>query len=106
MENFASMFEQHLAGVEMREGEVIDAKVVAIDNKYVTVTAGLKSESMIAISEFKDDSGELEVKVGDKVQVAIDAIEDGYGETRLSRDKAKRLAAWSELELAMEKEEV
>lgn len=106
MENFASMFEQHLAGLEMREGEVIDAKVVAIDNKYVTVTAGLKSESMIPLSEFKDDGGELEVKVGDKVQVAIDAIEDGYGETRLSREKAKRLAAWSELELAMEKEEV
>lgn len=106
MENFASMFEQHLAGVEMREGEVINAEVVAIDNKHVTVTAGLKSESIIPLSEFKNEHGELEVKIGDKVQVAIDAIEDGYGETRLSRDKAKRLAAWSELELAMEQQSV
>ncbi len=102
MENFAQLFEQHLAGLEMREGEVINAEIVAIDNKYVTVTAGLKSESTIPVSEFKDEDGQLEVKVGDIVLVAIEAIEDGYGETRLSRDKARRIAAWEELEKALE----
>jgi len=106
MENFASLFEQQIAQLEMREGEVVNAEVVAIDNKYVTVNAGLKSESVIAISEFKDEHGELEVKVGDVVQVAIEAMEDGYGETRLSRDKARRIAAWTELEQALENETV
>jgi small subunit ribosomal protein S1 len=106
VENFASLFEQHLAQLEMREGEVIDATVVAVDNKHVTVTAGLKSESTISISEFKDDAGNVEVNVGDVVKVAIEAIEDGYGETRLSRDKARRIAAWEELEGALERGDV
>jgi small subunit ribosomal protein S1 len=102
MENFASLFESQSSQVEMREGEVINAKIVAIDSKYVTVDAGLKSESYISTSEFKDVHGELEVKVGENILVAIEAIEDGYGETRLSRDKARRIAAWSELEQALE----
>lgn len=106
MENFASLFEQHLAQLEMREGEVIDATVVAVDHKYVTVTAGLKSESSISVNEFKDEVGNLEVNVGDVVKVAIEAIEDGYGETRLSRDKARRIAAWEELEGALERGDV
>lgn len=106
MENFASLFEQHLAQLEMREGEVVDATVVAVDHKYVTVTAGLKSESSISVSEFKDELGNLEVKVGDIVKVAIEAIEDGYGETRLSRDKARRIAAWEELEGALERGDI
>ncbi len=106
MENFASLFEEHLAQLEMREGEVVNAEVVAIDSKYVTVNAGLKSESLIAISEFKDEHGELEVSVGETTQVAIEAIEDGYGETRLSRDKARRIAAWAELEAALESQVV
>ncbi len=102
MENFASLFEQHLSQLDFSEGDVVNAEVVSIDNKYVTVNAGLKSESIIPISEFKNEHGELEVKVGDKTQVAIEAIEDGYGETRLSRDKARRMAAWTELEEALE----
>ncbi len=106
MENFASLFEKQLTLIEMREGEVVKAEVVAIDNKYVTVNAGLKSESLIAVSEFRDEHGVLEVAVGDITSVAIEAIEDGYGETRLSRDKARRLAAWTELEEALEKQEV
>jgi small subunit ribosomal protein S1 len=106
MENFASLFEKQLNLIEMREGEVVKAEVVDIDNKYVTVNAGLKSESLIAIAEFKDEHGVLEVAVGDTTYVAIEAIEDGYGETRLSRDKARRLAAWTELEEALEKQEV
>ncbi len=101
MENFASLFETHTSQIEMREGEVINAEVVAIDNKYVTVHAGLKSESIISINEFKNDNGELEVTIGDIVLVAIETIEDGYGETRLSREKARKIAAWNELEQAL-----
>ena len=101
MESFAELFEESLALQEMRTGEVITAEVVRIDQNFVVVNAGLKSESYVAIEEFRNDHGELEVKEGDYVQVAIDALEDGYGETRLSRDKAKRIAAWNDLELAL-----
>ncbi len=101
-ENFAAMFEESLTRKEMRTGEVITAEVVRVDVNYVVVNAGLKSESFIAIDEFKNDRGEVEVKPGDFTSVAIEALEDGYGETRLSRDKAKRLAAWMDLEKALE----
>ncbi|MCC7082342.1 MAG: 30S ribosomal protein S1 [Burkholderiales bacterium] len=102
-ESFAALFEESLSRKEMRVGEVITAEVVRVDSNFVVVNAGLKSESLIALDEFRDDRGELEVKPGDFVAVAIDALEDGYGETRLSRDKAKRLAAWLDLESALEK---
>ncbi|SFM31762.1 30S ribosomal protein S1 [Nitrosomonas communis] len=102
-ENFAKLFEESLTRKEMRVGEVITAEVVRIDYNFVVVNAGLKSESYIPIEEFKNDRGEIEVKVGDFVSVAIDALEDGFGETRLSRDKARRLNAWHDLEEAMEK---
>ncbi|SFW36357.1 SSU ribosomal protein S1P [Nitrosovibrio sp. Nv17] len=85
----------------MRVGEVITAEVVRVDYNIVVVNAGLKSESFIPVEEFKNDRGEIEVKPGDFVSVAIEALEDGYGETRLSRDKAKRLTAWHDLEAAM-----
>jgi small subunit ribosomal protein S1 len=101
-ETFAALFEESLTRKEMRTGEVITAEVVRVDMNYVVVNAGLKSESFIPLEEFKTDKGEIEVKVGDFVSVAIEALEDGYGETRLSRDKAKRLAAWLDLEKAME----
>jgi small subunit ribosomal protein S1 len=101
-ESFAALFEESLARQEMRAGEVITAEVVHVDNDEVIVNAGLKSESVIPASEFRNDKGELEVKPGDFVSVAIEALEDGYGATRLSREKAKRLAAWNELEQAME----
>jgi small subunit ribosomal protein S1 len=101
-ESFAALFEESLTRKEMRTGEVITAEVVRLDMNYVVVNAGLKSESFIAIDEFKNDKGEVEVKPGDFVSVAIEALEDGYGETRLSRDKAKRLAAWLDLEKALE----
>ena len=102
-ENFAAMFEESLARKEMRIGEVITAEVIRVDANHVVVNAGLKSESYIPSEEFHNDRGEIEVKAGDFVQVAIDALEDGFGETRLSRDKAKRLAAWLDLEQALEK---
>lgn len=101
-ESFATLFEESLSRQEMRIGEVITAEVVRVDYNIVVVNAGLKSESFIPVEEFKNDKGEIEVKPGDFVSVAIEALEDGYGETRLSRDKAKRLTAWHDLEAAME----
>ena len=85
----------------MRQGEVITAEVVLIDHNFVVVNAGLKSESYVPLEEFLNDQGELEVTVGDFVQVAIEMLEDGYGATRLSRDRAKRIAAWNFLEEAL-----
>ncbi len=105
-ESFAALFEESLARKEMRIGEVITAEVIRIDANHVVVNAGLKSEAYIPAEEFRTDRGEIEVKPGDFVQVAIDALEDGFGETRLSRDKAKRLAAWMDLEQALEKSTV
>ena len=100
-ESFAALFEESLALQEMRTGEVITAEVVRIDQNFVVVNAGLKSESYVPIEEFRNDRGDLEVNVGDFVHVAIDALEDGFGETRLSRDKAKRISAWNDLEKAL-----
>ena len=105
-ESFAALFEESLARHDMRSGEVISAEVVRFDHNFVVVNAGLKSESFIPIEEFKNDIGELEVKVGDYVSVAIESLENGYGDTILSRDKAKRLASWLALEKAMESGEI
>src|SRR5215813_2560048 len=101
-ESFAALFEESLNRKEMRVGEVITAEVVSVDDNFVVVNAGLKSESIIAVEEFRNDAGEVEVKPGDFVSVSIEALEDGFGATRLSRDKAKRMAAWLELEKALE----
>lgn len=101
-ESFADLFAESLAKQEMKQGEVIPAEVVRVDYNYVVVSAGLKSESFIPIEEFKNDRGEVDVKVGDFVSVAIESLENGYGDTVLSRDKAKRLAAWMNLEKALE----
>jgi small subunit ribosomal protein S1 len=101
-ENFAALFEESLSRQEMRIGEVITAEVVSVDPNVVIVNAGLKSESTIAAEEFKNDRGEIEVKPGDFVSVAIEALEDGFGATKLSREKAKKLAAWTELDTALE----
>ena len=101
MESFAALFEESLVHQEMRQGEIITAEIVGIDGNFVTVNAGLKSESLIPIEEFKNDQGEVEAKIGDFVSVAIESIEDGFGATKLSRDRAKRLAAWLDLEAAM-----
>ena len=102
IESFAALFEESLTRKEMRIGEVITGEVVRIDMNFVVVNAGLKSESFVPLEEFKNDKGELEVQPGDFISVAIEALEDGYGETRLSRDKAKRLAAWMDLEKALD----
>ena len=99
--SFAALFAESLERQEMRAGEVITAEVIRVDHNYVVVNAGLKSESFIALEEFKNERGEIEAKPGDYVMVAIEMLEDGYGETRLSREKAKRIAAWNDLDKAM-----
>src|SRR6186997_3518624 len=85
----------------MRVGKVITAEVVTVDDNFVVVNAGLKSESIIPVDEFRNDAGGVEVKPGDFVSVSIEALEDGFGATRLSRDKAKKLAAWTSLDDAL-----
>ena len=101
-ESFAQLFEESLQRTEMRPGEVITAEVVRVEHSFVVVNAGLKSEAYIPIEEFKNDQGEVEVEPGAFVPVAIGSIENGYGDTILSRDTAKRLASWLALEQALE----
>ncbi len=104
-ESFAELFEESLAKTEMRPGSMLRAKVVDITPDAVIVDAGLKSEGIIPKWQFQDENGELEVQVGDEVEVALDLVEDGMGATLLSREKAKRLRAWEKLEEAYEKGE-
>ncbi|MYN11846.1 30S ribosomal protein S1 [Pusillimonas sp. TS35] len=101
-ESFADLFAESLKNQDMKSGEVISAEVVRIDHNFVVVNAGLKSEALIPLEEFLNDQGEIEVESGDFVSVAIDSLENGYGDTILSRDRAKRLSAWLQLEQALE----
>ncbi len=101
-ENFAELFEQSLVRTDIRPGSVITGKVIRIDNEYVIIDVGLKSEGTVPISQFYDDEGKLEVEVGSSVEVVIDALEDGTGKTPLSREKAKRAQAWHRLAKAHE----
>lgn len=101
-ESFAELFEQSNIEAKMRPGSIVSATVVEVNEDTVIVNAGLKSEGLIPIEQFYDEKGELEVTIGDEVDVALDAVEDGFGETRLSREKAKRLIAWKTLEEANE----
>ncbi len=101
-ESFAELFEESLKKTEMKPGSLVTGEVVAIDNDYVIVNAGLKSEGEIPLEQFASDG---EIKVGDKVEVALDTIEDGYGSTRLSREKAKRAAAWIRLDKSFDADE-
>ena len=105
-ESFAELFEESLTRSNMKTGQVISAEVLRIDHNFVVVNAGLKSEAFIPVEEFHNDAGEIEVAPGDFVSVAIDALENGYGDTILSRDKAKRLASWLNLEKALEQAEI
>ncbi|MFY0990157.1 30S ribosomal protein S1 [Halomonas sp. C05BenzN] len=105
-ESFAELFEQSLQDINMEPGAIVQATVVDIDGDWVTVNAGLKSEGQIPAAQFRDENGELAIAVGDEVHVALEAVEDGFGETRLSREKAKRAEAWKVLEAAFEKDEI
>ena len=102
MESFAELFESSLVATKMKPGTIIKARVVEVTADRVVVNAGLKSEGVIDAAQFRNAKGELEVAVGDEVDVALDSVEDGFGETRLSREKAKRAKAWDELEKACE----
>lgn len=105
-ESFAELFEQSLNDINMEPGAIVEAVVVDIEGDWITVNAGLKSEGQIPASQFKDENGQLTVNVGDEVRVALEAVEDGFGETRLSREKAKRAEAWKELEAAFEDDQI
>jgi small subunit ribosomal protein S1 len=105
-ESFAELFEESIERANMRIGEIIKGSIIAINRDVVVVNAGLKSEGVIPIEQFYNEKGELEVEIGDEVEVALDSFEDGYGETKLSREKAKRARAWTRLEQAMEAGEI
>ena len=105
-ESFAELFEESFASQQLKPGSIIKGIVVAINDDVVLVSAGLKSEAVIPIEQFKNDMREGEISVGDEVEVALDAVEDGFGETRLSREKAIRARTWTDLEKAFEKGEV
>lgn len=105
-ESFAALFEESLKTIEMHPGAIVTGVVIDIDDDWVTVHAGLKSEGVIPREQFLNDKGELHLQIGDEVQVALEAVEDGWGETRLSREKAKRAEAWKDLEKACEQEAV
>ena len=103
-ESFAELFEESLKDIEMKPGSIINGTVVdVVEGDWVVVHVGLKSEGIIPADQFRTEAGELNISIGDEVQVALDAVEDGFGETRLSRDKAKRAESWKELEKAFEK---
>ncbi len=105
-ESFAELFEQSLNDKQMQPGSIVVGSVVEIRDDAVVINAGLKSEGLVPIEQFRNENGELEVQVGDEVEVALDAVEDGFGETRLSREKAKRARVWSVLEKAYEAEDI
>ena len=105
-ESFAELFEESLKTVDMKPGSIVTGVIIDIDNEWVTVHAGLKSEGVIPRAQFIDASGECSLTIGDEVQVALETVEDGFGETKLSREKAKRAESWKELEAAHEAEEV
>ena len=105
-ENFAELFEESLKTIDMQPGAIVTGVVIDIDSDWVTVHAGLKSEGVIPKSQFVDENGQLNLEIGDEVQVALESVEDGFGETRLSREKAKRAESWKDLEKAFESDEV
>ena len=105
-ESFAQLFEQSLASQRIRPGQILSGLVVDVGDDMVIVNVGLKSEAVIPVEQFKNERGEIEVKAGDMVEVALDSVEDGTGETRLSREKAKRARTWTRLEDAFSKAEI
>jgi small subunit ribosomal protein S1 len=101
-ESFAELFQQSIVDIEMRPGAIVKAKIIKISDDNVIVSAGLKSEDYIPVTEFQNEAGELSIEVGDFIDVALETVEDGFGETRLSRERAKRMETWRELEAAHE----
>ena len=100
-ESFAALLDENLGTLDMKPGSIVSGVVLDVDNDWVTVHVGLKSEGIISLDEFKNNDGEVEIKVGDEVEVALEAVEDGYGETRISREKARKISTWKMLEEAL-----
>ena len=100
-ETFAALLDENLGTLDMKPGSIVSGVVLDVDNDWVTVHVGLKSEGIISLDEFKNNDGEVEIKVGDEVEVALEAVEDGYGETRISREKARKISTWKMLEEAL-----
>ena len=101
-ENFAALLDESLNTLEMQPGTIVSGVVLDLDKEWVTVHVGLKSEGIIPVDEFKDVEGKVDINVGDEIEVALEAVEDGYGETRISREKARKISAWKNLEEALE----
>ena len=101
-ENFAALLDESLNTLEMQPGTIVSGVVLDLDKEWVTVHVGLKSEGVIPLDEFRDVEGKVDIKVGDEIEVALEAVEDGYGETRISREKARKISAWKNLEEALE----
>ena len=101
-ESFSALLDESLGSLDMQPGSIVSGVVLDIDKDYVTVHVGLKSEGIISLDEFKNNEGSIEIEIGDEVEVALDAVEDGYGETRISREKARKISTWKMLEDALE----
>ncbi len=101
-ESFATLLEENLGTLDMKPGSIVSGVVLDVDNDWVTVHVGLKSEGIISLDEFKNNNGEVSINIGDEVEVALEAVEDGYGETRISREKARKISTWKMLEESLE----
>ena len=101
-ESFAALLDENLGTLDMQPGSIVSGVVLDVDNDWVTVHVGLKSEGIISLDEFKNNDGEVDIRVGDEVEVALEAVEDGYGETRISREKARKISTWKMLEESLE----
>ena len=101
-ESFAALLDESLNTLDMQPGSIVSGVVLDVDKDWVTVHVGLMSEGMISLDEFRSNDGEVQINVGDEVEVALEAVEDGYGETRISREKARKISTWKMLEEALE----
>ena len=101
-ESFSTMLEDSLNALDMQPGSIVSGVILDVDKDYVTIHVGLKSEGIVSLDEFRNNEGNITIEVGDEVEVALEAVEDGYGETRISREKARKISTWKMLEEALE----
>ena len=101
-QSFSTLLDESLGTLDMQPGSIVSGVILDIDKDWVTVHVGLKSEGIVSLDEFRNDSGEVSINIGDEIEVALEAVEDGYGETRISREKARKISTWKLLEEALE----
>ena len=101
-ESFSALLDESLNTLDMQPGSIVSGVVLDLDNDWVTIHVGLKSEGVIPLDEFRNNEGKVDISIGDEVEVALEAVEDGYGETRISREKARKISTWKKLEEALE----